>query len=167
MRKFIFIYLFAEWSVHRHHYYRLKGEYSVQSTPRNWFEPGATGDGIMRNAYQTINPPKAQTEAPPPGRKTKKRLILSPTMAIDIDPRKVSSVLVCHFYTHYFSPCSEATRWSRLSCTTLGAISGRTALVSVTTAAHRYRYPLAAPESQYGCPTHRPLTRSRLRNHRR
>lgn len=75
----------------RHYIYRLKGEYSIHVTPKNWFRRYAE-DGTMRNAYQSITPSKAQVKpAAPSGRKTRKQLILSQTMVIDIDPHKVSS----------------------------------------------------------------------------
>lgn len=74
----------------RHYYYRLKGEYSVHSTPKNWFRRGLE-EGGMRAPYRSLNsyrpPPKATTGTP--GKKTKKSVILSQTMVIDIDPHKV------------------------------------------------------------------------------
>jgi hypothetical protein len=81
----------------RHYYYRLKGEYSVHSTPKNWFRRGLE-EGGMRGSYRSLNPSRYQPKATisTPGKKTKKSVILSQTMVIDIDPHKVSyaSVLV-------------------------------------------------------------------------
>jgi DEP domain-containing protein 5 len=66
----------------RHYYYRLIGEHSVHMTPKYWFRRN-TDDGI-RPAYS----PK-QIAKHTVGRKNKRRLILSQTMAIDVDPFKV------------------------------------------------------------------------------
>jgi DEP domain-containing protein 5 len=75
----------------RHYYYRLIGEYSVHMTPKYWFRRN-TDDG--RPAYYHLNPPK-QIAKPVVARRNKKRLILSQTMVIDVDPFKVCC---CHFY---------------------------------------------------------------------
>ena len=83
----------------RHYYYRLIGEYSVHMTPKYWFRRN-TDDGT-RPAYYHLNPPK-QFAKPAVARRNKKRLILSQTMVIDVDPFKVC---YCHLY-EYISLCS-------------------------------------------------------------
>ena len=75
------IYLFS------HYYYRLIGEHAVHTTPKYWFRRN-TDDGI-RPAYYHLNPPK-QISKLAVGRRNKKRLILSQTMVIDVDPLKVA-----------------------------------------------------------------------------
>ena len=55
-------------------------------TPKYWFRRN-TDDGT-RPAYYHLHPPK-QIAKPIVGRRNKKRLILSQTMVIDVDPLKV------------------------------------------------------------------------------
>nr|GAT60204.1 predicted protein [Mycena chlorophos] len=88
-----------------HYFYRFKGEYSVPMTPRNlkWF-----GSRLIGNID-----PRAAIGAPPPptpssrnfsGRQNRRRLILSQSMVIDIDPNKKSdqaeSVVLHHDIIH-------------------------------------------------------------------
>ena len=58
----------------------------MHTTPKYWFRRN-TDDGT-RPAYYHLNPPK-QIAKPAVGRRNKKRLILSQTMVIDVDPLKV------------------------------------------------------------------------------
>lgn len=58
----------------------------MHMTPKYWFRRN-TDDGT-RPAYYHLNPPK-QIVKPAAGRRNKKRLILSQTMVIDVDPLKV------------------------------------------------------------------------------
>ncbi|KAF8972648.1 hypothetical protein BDZ97DRAFT_1901173 [Flammula alnicola] len=73
-----------------HYYYRLKGEFSLHVTPKYWF----------RRNTERRSLPKATSAT----RKNKKRLILSQTMVIDIDPHKRSdqaeSVILHHDIIH-------------------------------------------------------------------
>ncbi|KAF9014224.1 hypothetical protein BDQ17DRAFT_1386700 [Cyathus striatus] len=81
-----------------HYFYRLKGEYSVPMTPKGWFRRYA--DDSARESYYPSNVarPKVSTRRP------KKRLILSQTMVIDVDPNKRSdqaeSVVLDHDIIH-------------------------------------------------------------------
>ncbi|KAJ3889305.1 hypothetical protein GG344DRAFT_89506 [Lentinula edodes] len=69
-----------------HYFYRLKGEYQqASSTPRRWFRT-RTEDVIPRGHYPG-NSSRASNSSP---RRNKKRLILSQSMVIDIDPNKRS-----------------------------------------------------------------------------
>lgn len=86
---FFFSGLWCELIVKSHYYYRLKGEFSFHMTPKYWFRRH-TEDSTLRPPYHTTNSPRSfPLPKPPPNRKTKKRLILSQTMVIDIDPHKV------------------------------------------------------------------------------
>ena len=67
-------------------------------TPKYWFRRN-TDDGI-RPAYYHLNPPK-QIPKPAAGRRNKKRLILSQTMVIDVDPLKVCFVVAVYFFYPY------------------------------------------------------------------
>ncbi|KAJ3515991.1 hypothetical protein NLJ89_g1410 [Agrocybe chaxingu] len=86
-----------------HYYYRLKGEYSLHTvtTPKYWFRR-VTEDGTIRFANQNQSRNVSQTVASKI--KNKKRLILSQTMVIDIDPHKRSdqaeSVILHHDIIH-------------------------------------------------------------------
>ncbi|KAJ4488454.1 hypothetical protein J3R30DRAFT_940415 [Lentinula aciculospora] len=81
-----------------HYFYRLKGEYQLSSTPRRWFRT-RTEDVIPRGHYPGNS---ARTSNSP--RRNKKRLILSQSMVIDIDPNKWSdqaeTVLLHHDLIH-------------------------------------------------------------------
>lgn len=70
----------------------------MHMTPKYWFRRN-TDDGI-RPAYYHLNPPK-QIVKPAVGRRNKKRLILSQTMVIDVDPLKV-----CCRRLFYFPLCN-------------------------------------------------------------
>jgi hypothetical protein len=68
-----------------HYFYRIKGEYSVPMTPKGgWFRrytseettPKPTSGSLARNISNR--------------KPARKRLILSQTMVIDVDPNKVS-----------------------------------------------------------------------------
>jgi len=87
MGKLFFSGLWCELIVKSHYYYRLKGEFSFHMTPKYWFRRH-TEDSTLRPPYHTTNSPRSFPR-PTPNRKTKKRLILSQTMVIDIDPHKV------------------------------------------------------------------------------
>ncbi|KDR67969.1 hypothetical protein GALMADRAFT_79088 [Galerina marginata CBS 339.88] len=94
-----------------HYYYRLKGEYSIHMTPKYWFKR-YTEDGTVRPPIPSSNSFKSLQKASgaPSGvstsrtKITKKRLILSQTMVIDIDPNKRSdqaeSVILHHDIIH-------------------------------------------------------------------
>ncbi|KAJ3761129.1 hypothetical protein EV360DRAFT_93195 [Lentinula raphanica] len=82
-----------------HYFYRLKGEYQISSTPRKWFRT-RTEDVTPRGHYPG-NSTRALNSSP---RRNKKRLILSQTMVIDVDPNKLSdqseTVLLHHDLIH-------------------------------------------------------------------
>lgn len=73
----------------RHYFYRLKGEYAIASTPKGgWFRskpPAQTADETPRSASSI---PRNVIK------KTKKRIILSQSMVIDMDPNKVQLLSV-------------------------------------------------------------------------
>ena len=72
-------------ATHRHYYYRLKGEYSVPMTPRGgWFKRYTSEETTPKAPG---NAPRRSTSTRKPQRK---RLILSQTMVIEIDPNKVN-----------------------------------------------------------------------------
>ncbi|KAJ3568302.1 hypothetical protein NP233_g5802 [Leucocoprinus birnbaumii] len=82
-----------------HYYYRLKGEYSVPMTPKaGWFRRYTTEDVTPK---PTGNAPRRSASVRKPARK---RLILSQTMVIEIDPNKKSdqaeSVVLHHDIIH-------------------------------------------------------------------
>ncbi|TFK36407.1 hypothetical protein BDQ12DRAFT_736999 [Crucibulum laeve] len=84
-----------------HYFYRLKGEYSVPMTPKGWFRRYGPGDDVNhRSGYYPSSVPRTKA----PARRNKKRLILSQTMVIDIDPNKRSdqaeSVVLHHDIIH-------------------------------------------------------------------
>ncbi|KAF8899598.1 hypothetical protein CPB84DRAFT_1681083 [Gymnopilus junonius] len=91
-----------------HYYYRLKGEYSVHMTPKSWFTGRRnTDEAIVRPLTQSSTSLKSlqKVSGVPTGRsKSKKRLILSQTMVIDVDPSKRSdqaeSVVLHHDIIH-------------------------------------------------------------------
>ncbi|KAG5644049.1 hypothetical protein DXG03_009201 [Asterophora parasitica] len=85
---------------HRHYFYRLKGEFSVAMTPKGWFRRYAADDPPRASYY-----PSSVARPPNPSpRKHKKRIILSQSMVIDIDPSKKSdqaeSVVLHHDIIH-------------------------------------------------------------------
>jgi len=67
-----------------HYYYRLKGEYTVPTTPKGWFGRRYTTDEpnprSLSNRAKNLSP-----------RITRKRLTVSQSIVIDIDPNKVGS----------------------------------------------------------------------------
>lgn len=73
--------------INRHYFYRLKGEYAIASTPKGgWFRskpPAQTADEAPRSGHYPSS--LARTVS----KKTKKRIILSQSMVIDMDPNKV------------------------------------------------------------------------------
>ncbi|KAK7038281.1 DEP domain-containing protein [Favolaschia claudopus] len=86
-----------------HYFYRLKGDYAVPSTPRGWFGSRR----IMGDARPSIPSSASVVNATPRNispRQIKKRLILSQSMVIDIDPSKRSdqaeSVILHHDIIH-------------------------------------------------------------------
>ncbi|ESK89207.1 vacuolar membrane-associated protein iml1 [Moniliophthora roreri MCA 2997] len=84
-----------------HYFYRLKGEFAVASTPRRWFRARPSEDLVTRSGFYPGNAMRVMSASP---RKNKKRLILSQTMVIDIDPMKRSdqaeSVILHHDIIH-------------------------------------------------------------------
>ncbi|PFH48488.1 hypothetical protein AMATHDRAFT_149797 [Amanita thiersii Skay4041] len=69
-----------------HYFYRLKGEYYIPITPKGWFRRHAPNEeGNLRSGHYPSSTPKSKN-----ARRNKKRLILSQTMVIDIDPNKRS-----------------------------------------------------------------------------
>ncbi|KAG7093064.1 hypothetical protein E1B28_009356 [Marasmius oreades] len=84
-----------------HYFYRLKGEYGVVSTPRRWFRTRPSEDVVTRSGFYPGNAMRVLSASP---RKMKKRIILSQTMVIDIDPNKRSdqaeTVLLHHDIIH-------------------------------------------------------------------
>ncbi|KAF5368784.1 hypothetical protein D9615_010396 [Tricholomella constricta] len=83
-----------------HYYYRLKGEYSVAMTPKGWFRRYTTDDP-PRGSYYPGSVARPKNPSP---RRHKKRIILSQSMVIDIDPSKKSdqaeSVILHHDIIH-------------------------------------------------------------------
>ncbi|KAG5652786.1 hypothetical protein H0H81_003666 [Sphagnurus paluster] len=79
-----------------HYYYRLKGDYSISMTPKGWFRRNT--DDPARGSYYPSSAVR------PNSRKHKKRIILSQSMVIDIDPNKKSdqaeSVILHHDIIH-------------------------------------------------------------------
>lgn len=78
----------------RHYFYALRGEYIIAMTPRSggWFRANRHVSGDEYSSRPMMTPgggPRNLT----PGRKNRKRLILSQSMVIDIDPNKVRSIL--------------------------------------------------------------------------
>ncbi|KAJ7264861.1 hypothetical protein B0H12DRAFT_1101149 [Mycena haematopus] len=88
-----------------HYFYRLKGDYAVPMTPRGWFGSRRLMGGIDPRNFGAV-PPAAPVATPRniSPRQNKKRLILSQTMVIDIDPAKRSdqaeSVILHHDIIH-------------------------------------------------------------------
>ncbi|KAJ7600695.1 hypothetical protein C8J56DRAFT_910997 [Mycena floridula] len=85
-----------------HYFYRLKGEYAVPSTPRGWFNRSrhvSNDETTNRSGFYpgSIAKPKNEFDR-------LRRLILSQTMVIDIDPAKKSdqaeSVILHHDIMH-------------------------------------------------------------------
>ncbi|KAJ2916940.1 hypothetical protein MD484_g3439, partial [Candolleomyces efflorescens] len=78
-----------------HYYYRLKGEYSLPMTPnvlnRGWFKKP---EPEPRGGYPSA------VARPRPSLSKKKRLILSQTMVIDVDPNKRSDQAECVILHH-------------------------------------------------------------------
>lgn len=74
----------------RHYFYMLRGEYIIAMTPRSggWFRANRHVSGEEFTSRQSGNPTSGVRNLTP-GRKNKKRLILSQSMVIDIDPNKV------------------------------------------------------------------------------
>lgn len=64
-----------------HYFYRLKGDHTMPMTPRGWFRTARnmTSDDSMRSGGKTSSP-----------RRNRKRLILSQSTVIDVDPSKKS-----------------------------------------------------------------------------
>lgn len=59
------------------------GEYAVPMTPKGWFRSARFGED------KPINQPSSMMRIGPSPRRNKKRLIVSQSMVIDIDPNKV------------------------------------------------------------------------------
>ncbi|KAJ6531070.1 hypothetical protein B0H19DRAFT_468673 [Mycena capillaripes] len=88
-----------------HYFYRFKGDYAVPMTPRGWFGSRRIMGGIDPRNFGAV-PPAAPPATPRniSPRRNKKRLILSQSMVIDIDPLKRSdqaeSVILHHDIIH-------------------------------------------------------------------
>ncbi|KAF7314328.1 DEP domain-containing protein [Mycena kentingensis (nom. inval.)] len=84
------------------YFYRFKGEYSVPMTPRGWFGSRRLNPGSINNAPPPT--PAATNRNFTPTRSNRKRLILSQSMVIDIDPNKKSdqaeNVILHHDIIH-------------------------------------------------------------------
>ncbi|KAH9005027.1 hypothetical protein EDB86DRAFT_1705902 [Lactarius hatsudake] len=85
-----------------HYFYRLKGEYAVGSTPKGgWFRSkplAQTADDAPRSGHYPSSLPRTVVK------KSKKRIILSQSMVIDMDPNKKSdqaeTVILHHDLIH-------------------------------------------------------------------
>ncbi|EPS98964.1 hypothetical protein FOMPIDRAFT_1050964 [Fomitopsis schrenkii] len=96
-----------------HYFYTLRDEYlapMVPMTPRggSWFRPSRHVSGEELSG-KIIHYPGSAEKSSPASRKTKKRLILSQSMVIDIDPNKRSdqaeSVILHHDIIHNPATC--------------------------------------------------------------
>lgn len=83
----------------RHYYYRLKGEFSVPMTPKGWFRRYTTDD-LPRAGYYPSSVARPKNPSP---RRNKKRIILSQSMVIDIDPLKVNTSILSHLIIQLIS----------------------------------------------------------------
>ncbi|KAL6301620.1 hypothetical protein BKA93DRAFT_738346 [Sparassis latifolia] len=93
-----------------HYFYTLRGEYIVPMTPRGgWFRSARHVSGEESKTQSGLNSPSAAKPSPFSGRRTKKRLIMSQSMVIDIDPNKRSdqaeSVILHHDIIHNPATC--------------------------------------------------------------
>ncbi|KAG6819778.1 hypothetical protein H0H93_008744 [Arthromyces matolae] len=83
-----------------HYIYRLKGDYSVASPPKGWFRRYTMVDE-PRASYYPSSVARPSNAGP---RKHKRRILLSQSMVIDIDPNKKSdqaeSVILHHDLIH-------------------------------------------------------------------
>jgi hypothetical protein len=85
-----------------HYFYQLKGEYAIGNTPKGgWFRskpPAQTPDEAPRSGHYPSSLPRTVVK------KTKKRIILSQSMVIDMDPNKKSdqaeTVILHHDLIH-------------------------------------------------------------------
>ncbi|KAI0075621.1 hypothetical protein K474DRAFT_1664070 [Panus rudis PR-1116 ss-1] len=83
-----------------YYFYVLRGEYIVPMTPRGgWFRSGRHASGNENNARAAPGS-LTQGRASTSNRKSKKRLILSQSMVIDIDPNKRSDQAECVLLHH-------------------------------------------------------------------
>ncbi|KAJ7154183.1 hypothetical protein C8R46DRAFT_1297935 [Mycena filopes] len=89
-----------------HYFYRFKGDHAVPMTPKGWFGSRRIIGGIDPRNFGTAAPPPTPAAVPRnfSPRTNKKRLILSQSMVIDIDPAKRSdqaeSVILHHDVIH-------------------------------------------------------------------
>ncbi|KAJ8522922.1 hypothetical protein ONZ45_g618 [Pleurotus djamor] len=85
-----------------HYYYRLKGEHAVPMTPRGWFKSRHGKSDDVGRAYYPSNTSLQRKNSSP--RRRKKKLILSQTLVIDVDPNKRSdqaeTVILHHDIIH-------------------------------------------------------------------
>ncbi|KAL1731284.1 hypothetical protein EV714DRAFT_209149 [Schizophyllum commune] len=72
-----------------HYFYQLRGDFAVQMTPKGWFRTRIASDELR---------PRASGRSP--ATKRRKRLILSQSMPIDIDPQKKSDQAECVVLHH-------------------------------------------------------------------
>ncbi|KAG5720836.1 Vacuolar membrane-associated protein iml1 [Termitomyces sp. T112] len=84
-----------------HYFYRFKGEYNVAMPPKGWFRRYTTEGENPRASYYPSSNARPTNSSP---RKHKKRIILSQSTVIDIDPNKKSdqaeSVILHHDIIH-------------------------------------------------------------------
>ncbi|KAF8646946.1 hypothetical protein AX16_007038 [Volvariella volvacea WC 439] len=84
-----------------HYFYRLKGEFAIPMTPRGWFARRLAPGEDRGSGHYPSSVAKPKKDSP---RRTKKRIILSQSMPIDIDPNKKSdqaeSVILHHDIIH-------------------------------------------------------------------
>lgn len=74
-----------------HYFYQLSGEYMTVSTPRGWFKASRhiqNEDSLIGRSYYSSNQGKASGVSP---KRTRKRMILTQSMIINVDPGKVWS----------------------------------------------------------------------------
>ncbi|CAL1711073.1 unnamed protein product [Somion occarium] len=89
-----------------HYFYVLRGEYSVAMTPRSggWFRSNRHVSGEEQNV-RAGGTSSLSGRIPTSGRRAKKRLILSQSMVIDIDPNKAECILLHHDIIHNPATC--------------------------------------------------------------
>lgn len=103
-----------------HYFYQLTGEYVTVSTPsRGWFKASRHTqfeDGLIGRSYYPSSQGKASGVSP---KRTRKRMILTQSMIIDVDPGKVGldSFELAHLVLTRIMLHRKVTRRSLLSCT--------------------------------------------------
>ena len=100
--------------LYRHYFYRLRGEYAVPRTPksgRGWgFRPVIRHVSVEEKDVPRVFYPGSTKVKP------RKRLVLSQTLIIDVDPAKVSSLVhkAFPYSNNVFNVLRKATKrkWS-------------------------------------------------------